>query len=404
MKIMLIDVVCKEGSTGKLIYDLYTEYNAQGFQTAICYGRGKKIKEKNITKISSNLEVYFHVAMSRLTGLNGYFSFFSTRRLLKKIKQFKPDIVHIHELHGYYVNLKPVIKYLKQNKIKTIWTFHCEYMYTGKCGQSLDCNKWQSECYNCPQLHQYPKSIFFDFTRQMHQSKKNMLSDFENLTIVTPSVWLEKRVKESFLNDKSTKVIHNGIDLDNVYYFRDSNYLKDKHNITNEKVVLAVAPNLMSVQKGGHFVLELANRLVKENIKFILIGVDKPFNFQDNVIMLGRTNNQDELAEYYSLADVFIICSQAENFPTTCLESLACGTPVIGFDVGGTKETAPNNLGHFVSYEDLESLEQAVLDYFNGKLSLADQDECILYAKNNYNKKDTSRNYLKLYKEILSGD
>jgi len=394
LKVLLINVNCKSGSTGKIVYDLYTQLNKDGHTAAICFGRGKEIIEPNIFKFGIDAETYFHAAMTRLTGFTGCYSFFSTQRLLRFIKKFKPDVVHVHELHAYFVNIKPIIEYLKKNNIKTIWTFHCEFMYTGKCGYSFECEKWKSECGNCPHLNDYPNSLFLDFTKKMFNDKKKLLSDFDNLTIETPSKWLADRVRKSFLFDKKIGVIHNGIDT-NVFHPREYNHLKEKHNINGEKVVLAVAPDLMSERKGGRYVLKLAETMKNEKVKFILIGVsDLKEKFPPNIIALGRTENQVELAEYYSMADVFVICSEKENFPTTCIESLCCGTPVCGFDTGGTKETAPNGLGVFVPYRDIDALRDA-LQTLDGQLKT--KGIYSQYGLEHYSKENMYENYYKLY-------
>jgi putative colanic acid biosynthesis glycosyltransferase len=395
MRILLIDVNCKNSSTGKIVYDLYTQCNNDGYEAAICYGRGRLVDEQNIYKFSSAFEVYFHALMTRITGLTGYYSFFSTRRLINYIENFKPDVVHIHELHAYFVNILPVINYLKKNNIKTIWTFHCEFMYTGKCGYAYECKKWKTECDQCPNLKDYPSSLFLDFTRKMFNDKKKAFNGFDNLTIVTPSQWLADRVRQSFLGDKRIEVIHNGIDTENIFYPRPFDHLKKRHNLTDEKVILAVAPDLMSERKGGRYVLELAKTMKNENVKFILIGVENlSEQFDDNVIALGRTENQDELAEYYSMADVFVICSLRENFPTTCIEALACGTPVCGFDEGGTKETAPNNLGRFVKFGDVDALKGEVISILNQDIS---SEECANYGQNEYSKRNMYNKYSDIY-------
>lgn len=402
MRILLIDSVYKYGSTGKIVYDLYTKLNKQGHTAAVCYGRGKKESDHDVYKFSSDWEVYLHALLTRITGLTGCFSPFATINLIRYIKKFKPDIVHIHELHAYFVNYIPVIKYLKKNNIKTVWTFHCEFMYTGKCGYSYECIKWKKECDKCPHLKEYPRSLLLDYTKFMFNKKKNEFKDFNNLKIISPSKWLANRVKESFLGEKDIKVINNGIDTDNIFYPRVTERLKIKHNIISEKVILAVAPDLMEPRKGGRHVLELAKRIRDCNVKFILIGVkDLDEKFDDNVIALGRTNNQNELAEYYSLADIFIICSMKENFPTTCIEALSCGTPIIGFDEGGTKETAPDGYGIFVPFMDFDLLEKYTRLILSNQIPIKSKSECAKYGKNHYSKTKMLENYMIEYKELL---
>ncbi|MDD4165063.1 MAG: glycosyltransferase [Eubacteriales bacterium] len=396
MRVLLIDVNCKNSSTGKIVYDLYTGINENGDEAAFCYGRGPLIQEKNIYKFGLDWETYLHALLTRITGFTGCFSFFSTRRLIKFINDFKPDVVHIHELHAYFVNIKPLLSNLKENQIRTIMTLHCEFMYTGKCGHSVECEKWKTECNKCPHLHDYPSAWIFDHTNFMFKQKKKLFRDFNNLTIVTPSQWLADRVKESFLGDKRIEVIHNGIDTKNIFYPRDTEHLKQKHNLTEEKIVLAVAPNLMSEQKGGKWVLELANLLRNENIKFILIGVDDlSRETNDNVILLGRISNQDELAEYYSLADVFVICSEKETFSLTCSEAICCGSQIVGFECGAPETIFENPYARFVEYGDLSALTEMVTNSLKDPLPKKD---VAAYGSSKYSIKTMYSKYLELYK------
>lgn len=362
MKVLLIDVNCKNSSTGKIVYDIYTAVNEKGDEAAACYGRGEKIHEKNIFKFGMDIETYVHALLTRITGFTGCFSPFSTFRLIRFIKKFKPDVVHIHELHAYFVNIKPLINYLKKNKIKTVMTLHCEFAYTGKCGHSVECEKWQTECGDCPHLKDYPSTLFFDHTKFMFNEKKKLFEDFDNLTIVTPSKWLADRAQKSLLGNKTIRVIHNGIDTD-VFSPKDTSGLRKKHNISDdEKVILAVAPNLMSDIKGGKHVLALADIMKEPNVRFILIGVDEEVKSpNDRVIILPRIYDKDLLAQYYSLSDVFVICSKRENFPTTCIEAQCCGATVCGFDTGGTRETILFETEHScVQYGDIEGLVNVI--------------------------------------------
>lgn len=395
MNILLIDVNYKNSSTGKIVHDLAHELLRTGHKVKVLFGRGEKIDNDIALRVASTWEVYFHAFMTRLTGLVGVFSYFSTRRVISEIRKFKPDIVHLHELHGYYLNYSEIIDFLKKSKIPVVWTFHCEFSYTGKCGYAYDCEKWKSECSSCPQIKEYPASLYFDFTRYMFSRKKKDFLGFDNLTIITPSDWLAQRVKQSFLAKYDIKVVHNGIDTDTIFYPRNV-------STSDQKVVLAVAPDIMSDRKGGGWVIELAKRF-DDNIKFIMVGVVEPDSINDvpdNVVLIERTSNQDELATYYSKADLFLICSKRENFPTTCLEAISCGVPVVGFNEGGTAETAPGKLGCFVEYGDLDSLQQVINGYFSGQSSI-DASLCRPYAVNNYSKLAMCQKYLAIYSQLL---
>lgn len=401
MRVLLLDVNCKSGSTGKIIYDLYSQLNKKGHIAAIGYGRGRLVHEPNIIKFSSNIEVYIHALLTRITGLTGYFSPFATRKLMKFIDEFKPDVVHLNDMHGYFVNILPLMRYLKKNNIKTVWTFHCEFMYTGKCGYSYGCEKWKSECGHCLNLKDYPTSILFDFTKKMFNAKKEIFKDFNNLIIATPSKWLANRVKQSFLKEKEIVVVHNGIDTKNIFHPRGFEHLKKKHNIKNEKIVLAVAPDIMCDRKGGRYVLELAKEMKDENVKFILIGVtDLNEKFDENIIALGRTENQMELSEYYSLANVFVICSKKETFSMTCIESLSCGTPVVGFKAGAPETIALKEYSDFVDYGDIEKLEKLINKWLSKRKEYNYNLSEIAHEK--YSKEKMFENYLTIYESFYN--
>lgn len=398
MRILLINANCQYASTGKITYDLYERLRRDGHDTAICYGRGNRVKIENVYKFGLDIETLFHAGLARITGLNGYFSYFSTKRLINYIERFNPDIIHIHELHAYFVNIKYLIQYLKRKHFKIIWTFHCEYMYTGKCGYTYECNKWKIECGKCPAVKDYPKSLALDFTKKMFNDKKEILLDMDFI-IIAPSRWLADRVKESFLSEKDIRVINNGIDTDNIFYPRNTDYLTQKYQLQGKEIVLAVAPDIMDHRKGGKYVIELSKRMSNSKKFFVLVGAKETKRMGNNILLVERTKNQDELAMWYSVADYFLICSKKENFPTTCLEALACGTPVIGFDTGGTKETVPYPYGRFVEYGCLSELEYML----KNKQKKVERKELSELAREMYSKEKMYNNYMCVYEEMLNG-
>lgn len=392
MKILLMDVNCKYSSTGKIVYDLYTQLKANGHEAGIAYGRGPLVEGENIYRFSPSWEVYLHALLTRLTGYNGCFSHIATRRAIKFIEKFQPDVVHLHDMHGYFVNIIPLMNYLKEKKIKTIWTFHCEYMYTGKCGYAYECERWKTGCGQCSNLKDYPRADFFDKTKQMLEQKKKSFADFNNLTIIVPSEWIKSRVKQSFLKDVAIKVINNGINT-KVFYPRETEQLRQQLGVKNEKIVLAVAPNLMSERKGGKFVVEMAEKMKEDNVKFVLVGLlDTNETFAENIVPIGMVSDQDLLAQYYSLADVFVICSKKENYPTSCVEAAACGAYVVGFNEGGTSETVTAQGGAFVEYGDVDALVEQV----RNALAAGKKQEKE-YSKD-YSKEKMYADYLKEYR------
>ncbi|GHX40359.1 glycosyltransferase [Vibrio cholerae] len=401
MKVLLIDVNYQHSSTGKIVHDIAHELINSGHQSRVLFGRGDRIDNIAI-KIASTWEVYFHALMTRLTGLVGIFSYFATKKIISEIKKFQPDVVHLHELHGYFVNYSQVVRFLKKSNIPVVWTFHCEFAYTGKCGYAYDCEKWKTECSSCPQIKEYPTSLYFDFTRYMFNEKKKDFEGFKNLTIVTPSKWLAERVSKSFLSNFDVCVIYNGIETESVFFPRKVDHLIKKYGLHNKKVVLAVAPNLMSERKGGKWVLDLAS-YYGDDFSFILIGVEEAtISKQNNVLCLPRTKNQNELAEFYSLADVFLLTSQKETFSLVTAESLSCGLPVIGFDSGAPTEVAPDGYGFFSRYGDLITLKRNLDAYFSGDLRFKSREDCRNFALENYSKQAMCKAYLDLYSQVLN--
>ena len=398
MKILFINSVYNWGSTGKIVHSLFTSCQADGIDAAVCYGRtmaaAKPAAEKNVFKFGLDGETKLHALLTRLTGRTGCFSFFSTRRLIKFMDEFKPDVVNLHEPHAYFLNLKPFFEYLKKHDIPLVYTFHCEFAFTGKCGHPLECENWKNGCGHCPHLKDYPKTLFFDRTASMLSEKKELLSG-QRMIIVSPSKWLAERTAQSILKGSDIRVVPNGIDT-SVFTPCGGERLRKKLGLGKEKVVLAVCPDFADPLKGAGYLVKLAERLQGDDIRMILVGKNSDkLSCPDNVIEIGRTEDQKELAEYYSLADCFVTCSEAENLPTTCIEAVCCGTPVAGFDVGGTKETAPGELGRFCEYGDLDALEENVRHF------LAFRPDKKLFE--DMRKKYSTKAMFRQYKAIYTG-
>ena len=395
MRILLIDVNYKNSSTGKLVFDLKNGIMNSGNEAFVAYGRGKKTKDKNVFKFGIKFETYIDAFLTRATGLVGYFSFFSTYRLINYIKKLKPDLIHIHEIHAYFLNIPIFLKYLaKKSSIKLIWTFHSEFMYTGKCGYSLSCQKWKSSCNRCPLLNDYPKTYFFDFTNFMFNHKKKLINNLTNLTIVTPSDWLTNRTKVSMFSKFPIITINNGINTSDFFHLYSIDITTfSKYNLPKDYVI-SVAPNIMDIRKGGNNVIQIAKLLPE--INFVMVGFKEiPKGLPSNVTPISKTSNQTELAKLYSYAKLFLITSTIENFPTTCIEALSCGTKIIGFNVGGSAESIKNtDLGFFYRYGDLNSISKKIndilsIDYDKSKVSK--------FGIDNYDLKVCLKSYLELY-------
>jgi len=402
MKILQVNVVYKEGSTGKLVYDLHNQLVENGHESIICYGRGKKQKEKNIYKIAPEFIMKMQSLRSKITGFAYSGCIVSTNNLIKIIRKEKPDIVHLHCLNGYFVNIYKLMKFLKYNKINTVLTLHAEFMYTGGCGNSLECKKWISGCGNCPQKGSgRPSSKIFDRSSNEWMLMADAFDDFDRLVIAPVSGWLCERAKQSpFLRDKKIIVVTNGIDTENI--FKPTSYLeiKKKLKIENEKIILHVTPNFKNPAKGGAYVIDIANSFKDDAVKVIIVGFNGDYtSLPKNVIPVEYTKNQIELAKYYSMADLTIITSKNETFSMVCAESLSCGTPVVGFQAGAPEIISIKRFSEFVPQGDIDALKDVVRNWLSKKQEYG--TEISNEARKIYSKKQMYKKYSELYNWFL---
>lgn len=400
MKTVLINS-CNFGSTGNIMLEIAETAENGGYTAAVCYPQSRdnsrKQKEKDFiigTRFSRNI----HLQLAGITGLNGCFSYFSTLKLLKKLDKLKPDIIHLHNLHNCYINLPMLFKYIKKHNIKTVWTLHDCWSFTGHCPHfdMIGCDKWKTGCYSCPQYKEYPKSLF-DNSKYMYRLKKKWFTGIKDMTIVTPSEWLAGLVKESYLKDYPVKVINNGIDL-NVFKPTESDF-REKYALENKYIVLGVAFG-WGRRKGLDVFVELARRLDKEKYKVVLVGTDDNVDklLPENIISIHRTQNQTELAKIYSAADVFANPTREENYPTVNMESVACGTPVVTFNTGGSPEMLDETCGAAVAKDDNDAMYNEIIRICEKKpYSL---EACIKKAKG-FDKNEKFGEYIRLY-EVLN--
>lgn len=396
MKVLQINSVCGYGSTGKIATDIHKILEEQGHKCLIAYGRGTAPKGINSIKIGTNFNNYMHVAKTRLFDLHGFGSADATREFIEIAKEYDPDVIHLHNIHGYYINIEILFQYLKEANKPVVWTLHDCWSFTGHCSHFdySRCEKWKIQCFNCPQKNKYPRSIIVDNSINNYIKKKEIFTGLKNLTLVSPSKWLAGLVKESFLQEYNVLVINNGIDL-NVFKPSVSDF-RQIHGLNDKFIILGVA-SVWEERKGFKYFLELSNKLSEKEI-IVLIGLTEKQKKQlpENIIGITRTNNINELVQIYSVADVFINLTLEDNFPTTNIESLACGTPVITFNTGGSIESIDKNVGYVVEQGNVDKLVEKIIKIKeNGKnmYSLA----CINKAYSLYDKNERFSEYLKIY-------
>lgn len=400
MKIALIDVVYANGSTGKIVDVIHRHLIESGYESRAYFGRGSVNQTRHVKKISRDLEIFIDAGLSRVTGYTGIFSPLATARLIAELEEYQPDVIHVHELHGYYINYFQLIEYFKAKNIPVVWSLHCEHTYTGRCGNALDCDQWKTQCVKCPRLDDYPASWKFDRSYEQFERKKKIFEGMNRIVFAPVSNWLLSRLRQSFLKDHPALVVHNGIDTATTFYPQEVQDLRVRYGLAGRYVIVSAAQDLMTFIKGGQWVIDLAARVQDKPISFLMIGVRSSIDVPPNVILLPAMENQIDLAAHYSLADLFLITSKAETFSLVCAESLACGTPVAGFDSGGPSEVAPEPYGTFVPYGDLAALEAVVVSMQEGRMRVPAEDDCVSYARTGFSNENMIQKFLSLYQEM----
>lgn len=357
MKVVQINTVCGIGSTGRIATDIHAALQAKGITSHIMYGRGEARACDSAIKISSNLDFYSHALQTRLLDNHAFCSIKATQQAIKILGELRPDIVHLHNIHGYYLNAEMLFFYLKQHpEIKVIWTLHDCWPFTGHCSyfDFCGCEKWKTQCFTCPQKNTYPASKLLDNSRSNYKRKKLSFTGVENLTIVTPSRWLANLVKQSYLKNYPVLVVNNGIDL-TIFNPRKSEF-RSKYNVVDDFLIMGAA-TAWSPRKGFDDFIALAAMLPK-SCKLVMVGLplDKIKKLPSNIIGINRTDNPIELAKIYSAVDVFFNPTYEDNYPTVNLEAIACGTPVITYNTGGSPESVSTKHGFVVDKKDLSSV------------------------------------------------
>lgn len=399
MKILQINT-CNFGSTGKIMLSIQKACRDNGHEAFVAYAKSRsnlRGKKQGDILIGSILSRNLHLLLGNITGFNGCFSYFSTLNFLRRVKKISPDIIHLHNLHNGYINLPLLFKFIKKHNIRTVWTLHDCWAFTGHCPYFTlaQCEKWKSGCYGCPIYKEYPASLF-DNSKFMYSLKKKWFTGVSGLTIVTPSKWLGDLVKQSFLGDYPIMVINNGIDL-SVFKPTESDFRK-KYNCEDKFLILGVAFP-WSKRKGIDVFIELSKQL-DSKYQIVLVGTDDNIDKQlpQNIISIHRTHNQAELAEIYSTCDLFVNPTREENYPTVNMESIACGTPVLTFNTGGSGEIPNNTCGDVVSKNTVEAVFKKINDIFDNNPFT--EANCLKRAQS-FAAEEKYAEYIKLYRENL---
>ena len=398
-KIILINTVLY-GSTGNIVKQLKSLAEESGMQafTVSAFARNSTMEySDNDIVIGNYFDRYLHIWLSRVTGLSGVFSVFSTLKLTGKLAKIGPDVIHLHNLHNAYINLPILFRYIKKNNIRVIWTLHDCWAFTGRCPHfmMLDCDKWKEGCCDCPYPAESYPIAYRDNTKRMWWIKRKTFTDVRDMTLVSPSSWLAGIIKESFLKEYPVRVINNGVDLESFMPVRGKVY--DQLKGLDKYIVLGVALD-WNDRKGLDVFRDLAGKL-SDKYRVVMVGTDDALAAELSsygIRCINRTSSKNELAEIYTAADVFVNPTREDTFPTVNIEALACGTPVITFDTGGSPEILDESCGVIVAKDDVESLAEAIITMCENEKPA--ETACVARA-HRYGSADRFAEYINLYNE-----
>lgn len=401
MKVLQINSVCGIKSTGRICTDLADVLVQNGHDCRIAYGR-ETVPEKYqhyALRIGTQRDVMYHALSARFFDNAGFGSRCATQKLICDIRAYDPDVIHLHNIHGYYVNIEILFNYLKNCGKKIVWTLHDCWSFTGHCAHFdyAGCDKWKTGCNRCPQKREYPKSDGLDASCRNYRRKKELFTGVPNVTLVTPSHWLADLTRQSYLREYPVVVIPNGIDTE-VFRPTESNFRAD-HHLENQKIILGVA-SVWTDRKGLQDFVKLS-KMLDDTYKIVLVGLSKEQiqNLPGNILGIERTNSTKELAELYTAADVFLNLSVEETFGLVTIEALACGTPVIVYNKTAIPETVNSSCGMVLEAGVLHKLKQVLVEgQWREKLP-----ECCVNNAKQFEVGAQFNRYLALYDYITSG-
>lgn len=396
MTVLQINVVYDEKSTGRTCKEVETFLKEKGVRSVTAYGVGEKNKGADSYRIENRAEYYFHNIMSRITGLEGYFSYFATKRLIRFIKKLGPDIIHLRNLHGHYLNLPLFFKFLKETQIPVVINLHDCWIFTGKCTYPVreNCEKWCDECKNC-EYKGYPQSLFFDFSKKMFNDKKKFLSGLNVKAVVGVSDWVASQAKMSFLSGYPITYIYNWINSDVFKNYNSKSVLEQYKADTKKFTVICVAAAWSEGSKKNRELEELSRRL-KDTAQIIVVGKKAEGVKGDNIIPIDFVSDTGQLARLYSAADVYVHLSAADTFGKVIAEAMACGTPAVAYDCTAITELITEGCGYLAPLHDVEKTAEYVLRIMeNGKEAYS--ADCVKRVKKDFDYHTNCEELLKLY-------
>ena len=400
MKILQINCIANSCSTGRIAEQIGELAQQEGWESYIAYGQYAYTSSSKLIRIANKFDLGIHFIETRLLDRHGLSSRLATKRLIKKVKEINPDIIHLHNIHGYYLNYPILCDYLISSGKPVVWTMHDCWALTGHCAyfDTANCERWKSGCFQCPLKSIYPKSIFADRSQKNYTQKTQWFTALDNLTIVAVSGWLNDIVKQSILKEKRLELIHNGIDIKR---FHPVENVDNHYHFQGKKVLLGVVAS-WTVEKGFYDFISLSKHISDEYC-IVMVGVNDSMKkkLPHNIIGINKTENLETLSQLYSRALVLLTLSHNDTFPTTNLEALACGTPVITYPTGGSPEAVDDKTGFVVEAGDFDKVIEAIkIIDTNGKAYYS--QNCRTRALEYFDKDKQLAKYIELYKSITN--
>lgn len=403
-KLLQIVVMVNSGSVGRIAEQIGETVMSNGWESYIAYARKSNPSKSRLIRIGSYLDVYWHGLCNRIFDTQGYSSKRATRKLIRRIEEIDPDIIQMHHIHGYYINMKVLFDYLAKKNKPVVWIFHDCWSMTGHCCyfDFAGCDKWQTECSKCPQKGEYPASLLMDHSRKNYNRKKKLFNSVSRMTIVTVSAWLKGITEKSFLKKYPVEVIHNGIDIETFSPQATRDEVRAKYGIKPDDMLLLGVAGYWEKRKGLDDFLKLA-KMLAPNTKILLIGLKKREirSLPKGMIGIERTESVQKLAEIYTAADLFVNPTWEDTFPTTNLEAMACGTPVVTYRTGGSVEAITPETGFIVEQGDLAGLLE-VISIVRKKGRQEYTDACRKRALETFDKRNCFKGYQLLYDRLLN--
>lgn len=414
MRVLQVNSVYNMGSTGKIVHDLHTILKSRGIDSYVVYGRGmtpaKPSEDSHVIRICNEMYAKANTVRAMVTGLPYGGCENSTKKLIRLIREWKPDVVHLQCINEHFVNIYKLLEWLGKNRIPTVITLHAEFMFTANCGHANDCTKWKNGCGNCPKLKEATRSLWLDRTGDSYRKMKRAFETFgEKLYIVSVSPWLENRALQSpILGNKKHDVIMNGLDTGIFYHRKEYSHIDLREYKKYRKIIFHATAMFRDGgpdPKGGWYIVKLAERLKKHGVLVIVAGkYEIKGKLPDNIILLGTVRDQNEMAEYYSYADMTLVTSKRETFSMVCAESLCCGTPVVGFEAGGPETISLPLYSEFVPYGDMDELERCVKRMFDNRMtekSSENSEQIAEEAAKQYDRKKMAGKYVEIYERLM---